>query len=345
MTLLRCLTEARVRESGRGGWRVDSTPPAVARSSRRRSENDFPGVSVRRDACACRRVSLAGRRRQAIVTQSSDQRIARHRASDMLNFVGRRLVLIIPSLLGVAVLIFLMLRVLPGDIVEVKLRGDGAAVTAETIQLERTRLGLDQPQHVQFLNWIGRAVTGDLGHSMWTGKPVTEIGLRIGLSIQVSVHGGACRHADRIAPRYVVGRFSGTAIDYEVRLLTVSGLAIPSFSFGMMIILLLLYFFNWAPPITYTPFWRDPVANMSQLFWPALAVGYRYAAVAARVGAIVTPGGSAGRLYPPGPGQGRLGAFNRAPPRDAQWPFADRYGGGPGVRLPHRGARGHRTGI
>ena len=74
--------------------------------------------------------------------------------------------LIIPSLLGVAVLIFLMLRVLPGDIVEVKLRGDGAAVTAETIQLERTRLGLDQPQHVQFLNWIGRAVTGDLGHSM-----------------------------------------------------------------------------------------------------------------------------------------------------------------------------------
>ena len=102
----------------------------------------------------------------------------------MLNFVGRRLVLMISSLLGVAVLIFLMLRVLPGDIVEVKLRGDGAAVTAETIQLERTRLGLDQPQHVQFLNWIGRAVTGDLGHSMWTGKPVTEeIGLRIGLSI------------------------------------------------------------------------------------------------------------------------------------------------------------------
>ena len=156
--------------------------------------------------------------------------------------------------------------------------------TAETIQLERTRLGLDQPQHVQFLNWIGRAVTGDLGHSMWTGKPVTEeIGLRIGLSNSGRVHGGACRHADRIAPRYVVGRFPGTAIDYGVRLLTVSGLAIPSFWFGMMIILLLLYFFNWAPPITYTPFWRDPVANMSQLFWPALAVGYRYAAVAARM--------------------------------------------------------------
>ena len=202
----------------------------------------------------------------------------------MLNFVGRRLVLMIPSLLGVAVLIFLMLRVLPGDIVEVKLRGDGAAVTAETIQLERTRLGLDQPQHVQFLNWIGRAVTGDLGHSMWTGKPVTEeIGLRIGLSIQVAFMAALVATLIALPLGTLSAAFPGTAIDYGVRLLTVSGLAIPSFWFGMMIILLLLYFFNWAPPITYTPFWRDPVANMSQLFWPALAVGYRYAAVAARM--------------------------------------------------------------
>ena len=77
--------------------------------------------------------------------------------------------------------------------------------------------------------------------------------------------------------------FHDTPVDYGIRLFTIAGLAVPSFWLGMLVILSLLSFFNWLPPITYTPLYVDPIANLSQLIWPALAVGYRYAAVVARM--------------------------------------------------------------
>lgn len=202
----------------------------------------------------------------------------------MLRFLGKRIILMIPTLFAVAVMIFFLLRVIPGDIVEAKLRGDGAAVTAEMIEEQRKLLGLDQPLPVQFFNWIAGAVQGDLGKSMWTGQPVTEeISLRIGLSIQVAFMAALLATLIAIPLGTLSAIYSGTYLDFSLRLLTISGLSIPSFWLGMLIILLLLYFFNWAPPITYTPFWQDPIANMTQLIWPALAVGYRYAGVITRM--------------------------------------------------------------
>ncbi|MGX1744495.1 ABC transporter permease [Bosea sp. NPDC055353] len=202
----------------------------------------------------------------------------------MTGFLLRRIALMIPTLLGVAVLIFLMLRVLPGDIVEAKLRGDGAAVSAELIATERARLGLDRSLPIQFGEWVSRAARGDLGVSMWTGQPVTsEIGLRIGLSLQVAVMAALIATLIALPLGTLSAIYPGTPLDYVIRLVAASGMAVPSFWFGMMLILMLLYLFNWAPPITYTPFWQDPLANLNQLIWPALAVGYRYAAVAARM--------------------------------------------------------------
>lgn len=202
----------------------------------------------------------------------------------MTGFLLRRIALMIPTLLGVAVLIFLMLRVLPGDIVEAKLRGDGAAVSAELIATERARLGLDRSLPIQFVEWVSHAARGDLGVSMWTGQPVTsEIGLRIGLSLQVAVMAALIATLIALPLGTLSAIYPGTPLDYCIRLVAASGMAVPSFWFGMMLILMLLYLFNWAPPITYTPFWQDPLANLNQLIWPALAVGYRYAAVAARM--------------------------------------------------------------
>lgn len=202
----------------------------------------------------------------------------------MTGFLLRRIALMVPTLLGVAILIFLMLRVLPGDIVEAKLRGDGAAVSAELIATERARLGLDRSLPIQFVEWVARAARGDLGVSMWTGQPVSsEIGLRIGLSLQVALMAALIAILIALPLGTLSAIYPGTPLDYGIRLIAASGMAIPSFWFGMMLILVLLYLFNWAPPITYTPFWRDPVANLNQLIWPALAVGYRYAAVAARM--------------------------------------------------------------
>jgi peptide/nickel transport system permease protein len=202
----------------------------------------------------------------------------------MLGYLANRTLLMIPTLVGVAILIFFMLRVVPGDIVEVKLRGDGGSVTQETIEKERARLGLDKPMIVQFGQWMTGLATLNLGNSMWTDRPVVEeISLRLELTLQVALMATVIAILIAIPLGTLSALFKDTWIDYTIRIVTIAGLAVPSFWLGMIIILGLLYLFNWLPPITYTPFYVDPVANISQLIWPALAVGYRYSAVVARM--------------------------------------------------------------
>ena len=202
----------------------------------------------------------------------------------MLRYTLNRLLLMIPTLIGVAVLVFFMLRVIPGDVVEVKLRGDGGNVSQEMIDMERHRLGLDKPLIYQFKDWMVGLVTLDLGTSMWTDRPVTEeIALRLELSLQVAIMASIFAVLLAIPLGTTAALMRGTWIDYAVRIITIGGLSIPSFWFGMLIMISLLYFFNWLPPITFTPIYVDPVANLTQLIWPALAVGYRYCAVVARM--------------------------------------------------------------
>src|SRR5687767_4580291 len=106
----------------------------------------------------------------------------------MLRYTVNRVLLMIPTLIGVAVLVFFMLRVIPGDIVEVKLRGDGGTVSQEVIDYERKRLGLDKPLIYQFGDYMYGLATLNLGISMWTERPVTEeISLRLELSLQVAI--------------------------------------------------------------------------------------------------------------------------------------------------------------
>ena len=202
----------------------------------------------------------------------------------MLRYVANRVLLMIPTLIGVAVLVFFMLRVVPGDVVEVKLRGDGGTVSQETIELERKRLGLDKPLVNQFADWMIGMATLDLGKSMLTERPVIEeIGARLELSLQVAIMATIIAVLIAIPLGTTAALFRDTWIDYVVRLVTIGGLSIPSFWFGMLIMLTLLAFFNWLPPITFTPIYVDPVANLTQLIWPAVAVGYRYCAVVARM--------------------------------------------------------------
>ena len=116
----------------------------------------------------------------------------------MLRYTLHRILLMIPTLIGVAVLVFFMLRVMPGDVVEVKLRGDGGNVSQETIEMERKRLGLDKPLLYQFKDWMVGLATLDLGKSMWTDRPVTEeIAIRLELSLQVAIMASHHRGADR----------------------------------------------------------------------------------------------------------------------------------------------------
>ena len=202
----------------------------------------------------------------------------------MLRYTLSRTLMMIPTLIGVAVLVFFMLRVVPGDVVEVKLRGDGGSVTQETIEIERKRLGLDKPLLNQFGDWMVGVATLDLGKSMWTERPVIEeIGTRLELSLEVAILATIFAVLLAIPLGTTAALMRGTWIDYVVRIATIGGLSIPSFWFGMLISMFLLGLFNWLPPITFTPIYVDPLANLTQLIWPALAVGYRYCAVVARM--------------------------------------------------------------
>jgi len=202
----------------------------------------------------------------------------------MAGYIFKRILYMIPTLIGVAALVFLMLRVVPGDIVEVKLRGDGAAVSEATIQAERNRLGLNKPLYQQFTDWMVGLATLDFGKSMWTETPVAEeIGARLGLTMQVAFMATFIAILLALPLGIISALYKDSWVDHVIRLITIGGLAMPSFWVGMLIIVGLLHFFNWLPPLTYTPIWVDPLANLSQLIWPALAIGYRYSAVLTRM--------------------------------------------------------------
>ena len=189
-----------------------------------------------------------------------------------------------PTLLGVAVLVFVLMRMLPGDIVEVRFAAEGGAVSPEVLQQERARLGLDRPMWRQFADWMAGLVRLDLGRSMWTGDTVThEIGIRAQLSLEVAIIATIVAVALAIPLGVISALRQDTWIDYLVRMISIAGLATPSFWLGILILLAFLILFHWTPPMTYVPFWKHPWRNLEQLIWPALATGYRYSAVATRM--------------------------------------------------------------
>ena len=190
----------------------------------------------------------------------------------------------LPTLLGVAVLVFVGMRLLPGDIVEVRLAAEGSWISQETIDKERARLGLDKPLWQQFVNWMWGLARLDLGESMWTGRAVSyEIGIRFQLSLQIAIMATLVGIILAIPLGTIAALRQDSWIDYGVRVFSIAGLATPSFWLGILMILMFLIVFHWAPPMVYTPIWRDPWANLSQLIWPALATGYRYSAVTTRM--------------------------------------------------------------
>jgi peptide/nickel transport system permease protein len=203
----------------------------------------------------------------------------------MLRYVVTRLLLMVPTLFGVAVLIFLLLRVVPGDVVEARYLTQGSQFQSqELMDIERKKLGLDQPVWKQFTSWIGGVLRLDFGLSMWTGAPITEeIKLRFVLSLQLAVMATVVATLLAIPLGIIAAVKQDTWIDYAVRVFSIAGLAMPSFWLGILMILGMLIIFKWLPPMVFTPFWVNPWENLAQLLWPALAVGYRYSAVATRM--------------------------------------------------------------
>lgn len=202
----------------------------------------------------------------------------------MLQFIGRRFLLAIPTLLGVATLTFFMLNVLPGDIVETMLRAEGGNPTVELVAAERSRLGLDRPLVVQYADFLKGIVTFDLGESHWTGKPVAEeILSRLPLTLEVAALSMIVAILIAIPLGTIAGIYKGRPVDYLIRTFAIAGMALPSFWFGMVVALAMLWYFNWLPPLGSASLFENPLTLLQQLILPAIAVGYRYSAILIRM--------------------------------------------------------------
>jgi peptide/nickel transport system permease protein len=202
----------------------------------------------------------------------------------MRTYLLKRLLLMVPTLLGAAALVFLIMRVIPGDVALLVLGGDGGQVDQKQLAAVRQQLGLDQPLLVQFGTWLWGVLRFDFGNSLWTGQPVAhELLIRLPLSLELALFATMVSVIIAIPLGMLAAVRQDTWVDYVVRVVSIGGLAIPGFWVGILCILGLVIFFGWGPPLEFTPPWVDPWANFQMMVWPVVTVGYRFSAVTTRM--------------------------------------------------------------
>lgn len=206
----------------------------------------------------------------------------------MRGYAVRRLLIAIPTLLGVSLILFTLLRLLPGDIAMLILTGGdlsgSGTVDPEALATLRTRLGLNDPIYIQYWNWLQGLATLNLGDSFYLRRPIMdEIQRAFPYTMELALLAIVLMLLIAI-PAGVISALKQDALpDYALRLLTITGLSMPSFWLGLLIILFLVKFFNWIPPIQYVPLWADPATNLTQMIWPAMAIGLQTSAVTTRL--------------------------------------------------------------
>jgi peptide/nickel transport system permease protein len=190
----------------------------------------------------------------------------------MIGLIQRRLVDLILVLFGVSVITFLMIRLIPGDAVAIML-GANTEVTPERVAELRARIGLDQPIWRQYAAWLGGVLSGDLGVSLWTRRPVAdEIAVHVWPTLQLTAL-SLLIGAGLAAPLGVLmAQLRGQKWDMLLRIVTVAGLTIPSFWLGIMLILLLTALAPELQLLGYVPFSQDPLSNVMRLLLPAFAL-------------------------------------------------------------------------
>ena len=195
----------------------------------------------------------------------------------MRKYIARRLVLFVPTLLGVSIAIFTLLRVIPGDVAALMLggaEGEGS-YTQEDLERVREQLGLNDAIYVQYGTWIWQLVRFDLGDSIALGRPIAgEIKRQFPITLQLAIFTGIVVALIAIPVGVLAAVKQDTWIDYILRSIAVVGLAAPSFFVGMLIILGLSLYFRWIPPIAFVNLWDNPTVAFQQLVFPAMALGF-----------------------------------------------------------------------
>jgi peptide/nickel transport system permease protein len=200
-----------------------------------------------------------------------------------MRFLRTRLIDLVLVMIGVSILTFLMIRLIPGDAVAIML-GANTEVTADRVAALRGRLGLDQPIWVQYLSWIGGVLGGDLGVSIWTRRPVLdEIIGHVWPTLQLTVLALAIGAGLAVPLGVLMARLRGRGWDVGLQIGSVMGLTIPSFWLGIMLILALTVLAPEWQVLGYVPFSQDPVGNIQRLILPAFALALPILANLARL--------------------------------------------------------------
>ena len=203
----------------------------------------------------------------------------------MQAYIARRLMALIPTLLFASIIVFVTVRLIPGDIIDMMLsQNDVSAGKMDREALVRA-LGLDKPIWSQYLSWVGRIVFhGDLGNSLWQTTPVTE---QLAARLPVTFELGLLAVLIGLSIALPIGVYSAirqdTAGDYIARSFSILMLAIPSFWLGTMVLVIPSIFWGWSPEVSYIPFFENPVGNVKQMLLPAVVLGTALSAITMRM--------------------------------------------------------------
>ncbi|MEZ4498209.1 MAG: ABC transporter permease [Thermomicrobiales bacterium] len=200
----------------------------------------------------------------------------------MLQYILRRLVLLVPVLFGVSIVIFGLIRMIPGDAAMLAI-GVDQRITEEQREAVRRSYGLDQPLPVQYVRWMGHVLQGDLGQSLRTRRPITdELRLRMPVTIQLALMAGILGTIPAIVMGVIAAVKRNSPADYLATVGTLLGISAPNFLIAILLILLFSYKLKWLPPVGYKEFMDDPVQNLRSMILPAISLSLPLAAVMMR---------------------------------------------------------------
>ncbi|MCH8988655.1 MAG: ABC transporter permease [Chloroflexi bacterium] len=202
----------------------------------------------------------------------------------MRQYALKRLGLFFPTILLVTVIVFVVMRLIPGDICLAILSDGEASFTQEELTDCRVELDLDRPLAMQYFDWIGGAVQGDFGDSLWFKAPVMEeLGERIPVTVELTILSMLIAVVFAVPLGIISALKPESWVDYAARVFTLVGISMPVFLVAILMILFLVHFFNWLPPLGYKTLWEDPGANLQQMIFPAMALALYEMAFVARV--------------------------------------------------------------
>jgi len=200
----------------------------------------------------------------------------------MLQYILRRFVLLIPVLFGVSIVIFGLIRMIPGDAAMLAI-GVDQRITPEQREAVRRSYGLDQPIPVQYVRWMGHVLRGDLGQSLRTRRPITdELRLRMPVTIQLAVMAAILGTIPAVTMGIIAAVKRNSPADYMATVGTLLGISAPNFLIAILLILVFSYQLKWLPPVGFKEFRVDPVQNLKTMILPAISLSLPLAAVMMR---------------------------------------------------------------